>query len=57
MKNDNSLIRRVINSGGINIDNAELFSFIATLIVNIENIPVIEYRKDSDRRIDVIELK
>lgn len=57
LNNDNSLIRRTINSGGINLDNADLYSFITTLFVNIENIPVIEYRKDSDKKINTIELK
>lgn len=46
--NDNSLIRRTMNTGGINIDDLDLYSFFATLFVNIENIPVIEYRKDED---------
>ena len=45
-----------MNSGGINIDNLDLYSFVATLFVNIENIPVIEYRKDDDK-ISVIGLK
>jgi len=45
-----------MNSGGINIDDIDLYSFVATLFVNIENIPVIEYRKDEDK-ISVIGLK
>lgn len=49
MNNENSLINRTLNSGGINIDSADLYSFVSTLFVNIENIPVIEYRKDQDR--------
>lgn len=56
MGNPNSLINRTINSGGINIDSLDLYSFISTLFVNIENIPVIEYRKDEDR-ISTIGLK
>jgi hypothetical protein len=46
MNNENSLINRTLNSGGINVDSADLYSFVSTLFVNIENIPVIEYRKD-----------
>ena len=57
MNNDKSLLNRVINSGGINLDAADLYSFVTTLFVNIENIPVIEYKKDSDKSISAIELK
>jgi len=31
------------------MDNIDLYSFAATLFVNIENIPVIEYREDNDK--------
>jgi hypothetical protein len=31
------------NSGGINLDGLDLYTFVNTLFVNIENIPMIEY--------------
>lgn len=57
MNNKYSLLNRTINSGGVNIDSADLYTFITALFVNIENIPVIEYRKDGDDTISAIELK
>ena len=49
INNKNSLLNRTINSNGINIDSADLYSFVSSLFVNIENVPVIEYRKNEDK--------
>ena len=55
--NTNSLLRRMENSGGINLDGLDLYTFVNTLFVNIENIPMIEYQKDSDNKISTIQLQ
>jgi hypothetical protein len=46
-----------MNSGGINLDAADLYSFVTVLFVNVENIPVIEYKKDTDGSTSIIELQ
>jgi hypothetical protein len=46
-----------MNSVGINLYAADLYSFVTVLFVNVENMPVIEYKKDTDGSTSIIELQ
>ncbi len=53
--NENSLLRKVSDSG-INLDSADIYSFVTTLFVNLENIRMLEYKRDSDGSLNIINI-